>query len=51
MHNILLPDFRFLCLNKDQIFSSRQAVVRDNRSRDNESGLYLKTGYVIPLVI
>ena len=23
IHNILLPDVRFLCLNKDQIFSSR----------------------------
>ena len=22
IHNILLPDVRFLCLNKDQIFSS-----------------------------
>ena len=29
-----------LLLNGDQIFSSRQAVIRDNRSRDNESRLY-----------
>ena len=40
INSILLPDVRFLCLNKDQIFSSRKAVVRDNRSRDNESRLY-----------
>ena len=29
-----------LMLDRDQIFSSRQAVIRDNRSRDNESRLY-----------
>ena len=27
-------------LNRDQIFSSRYAVIRDNRSRDNEGRLY-----------
>ena len=37
--NILLPDVRFLRLKKDQIFSSRKALIRDNRSRDNESRL------------
>ena len=31
----------FYVLNKDQIFSTRSAVIRDNRSRDNESRLYL----------
>ena len=29
-----------LMLNRDQIFSSRLAVIRDNRSRDKESRLY-----------
>ena len=43
IHNILLPDVRFLCLNKDQTFSSRLAVIRGNRSRDNESRLYSKS--------
>ena len=28
-------------LNKDQTFSSRYAVIRDKRSRDNKGGLYL----------
>ena len=28
IHNILLPGVRFLPLKKDQIFSSRQAVIR-----------------------
>ena len=27
-------------LNRDQIFSSTSAVIRDNRSRDNEGRLY-----------
>ena len=50
IHNILLPDVRFLCLNKDQIFSSRYAVIRDNRSRDNESRLYIKFGQYCSIV-
>ena len=29
-------------LNRDQIFSSRYAIIRDSRSRDNESRLYIK---------
>ena len=41
-HNNLLPDVRFLTLNKDQIFSSRPTVIRDNRSRDIESRLYVE---------
>ena len=28
-------------LNRDQIFSSRLAIIRDNQSRDNESRLYV----------
>ena len=41
-HNILLPVVRFSCLNRDQIFTSREAVIRDKRSRDNESRLLKK---------
>ena len=33
----LMLDF---CQNKDQIFSSRLAVIRDNRSRDNEDTVF-----------
>ena len=36
-HNILLPVGRSLCYNRDQIFTSRKAVIRDKRVRDNES--------------
>ena len=34
-----LPVVRFSCLGKDQIFTSRQAVIRDKRGRDNKSRL------------
>ena len=44
----IAPDEQFLLLSTmfcypdmDQIFSSRSAVIRDNRSRDSESWLYL----------
>ena len=40
-HNILLPVVRFSCLNRDQIFTSRQAVIRDKRGRDKESQLFI----------
>ena len=40
-HNIFLPVIRFSCLGKDQIFTSRQAVIRDKRGRNNENQLYL----------
>ena len=39
-HNILLPVVRFLCLSRDQIIASRQAIVRDKRGRDNESTVH-----------
>ena len=42
----LLPDVRFLCENKDQIFSSRYAVIRDNRSIDNEGRQCFSEGTV-----
>ena len=35
-----LPVVRFSCLGSDQIFTSRLAVIRDKRSRDNGSQLY-----------
>ena len=31
---------RFPCLNRDQFFTSKLAVIRDKRSRGNESRLY-----------
>ena len=45
IHNILLPDVRYLCSNTDKIFSSRYAVIRGNRGRDNESRLYFNNSY------
>ena len=39
--NIFLPVVRFSCLGRDQTFTSRYAVIRDKRVRDNESRLYL----------
>ena len=41
-HNIFLPVVRYSCLGRDQIFTSRQAVIRDKRVSDNESHLYNK---------
>ena len=38
-HNIFLPVVRFSYLGRDQIFTSRYAVIRDKRGRDNESQL------------
>ena len=32
--------FRFSCLGRDQIFTSRYAVIRNKRVRDSESQLY-----------
>ena len=40
-HNILLHVVRFSYLGRDQIFTSREAVIRDKRVRDNESRLYM----------
>ena len=40
-HNILLPVVRCPCWNRYQVFTSRQAVIRDKRSRDIESRLYV----------
>ena len=40
-----------LMLNEDQIFSSRSAVIRDNRSRDNESRLYKKPEFRFALEV
>ena len=34
------PVVRFSCLGRDKIFTSRYAVIRDKRGRDNESQLY-----------
>ena len=31
---------RFSCLGRDQIFTSRKAVIQDKRGRDSESQLY-----------
>ena len=38
-----LPVVRFSCLGMDQIFTSRQAVIRDKRVRDSESQLYTRS--------
>ena len=35
------PVVRFSCLGRDQIFTSRYAVIRDKRGRDSESQLYI----------
>ena len=40
-HNILLSVVRFSCLNRDPLFTSRKAVIRDKRSRGNESRVYM----------
>ena len=39
-HNILLPIVRFRCYNRDQI-NTEIRVIRDKRSRDKESRLYM----------
>ena len=41
-HIIFLPVVRFSCLGRDQIFTSRLAVIPDKRGRENESQLYLE---------
>ena len=40
-HNVMLPVVRFSCLNRDQIFTLRKAVIQEKRGRDNESRLYM----------
>ena len=40
---IFLPVIRFSCLGRDQIITSRLAVIRNKRVRDSESQLYIYT--------
>ena len=49
-HNtcILLPVVRFPCENREKIFTSREVVIRDKQSRDNDGRLlFINTSILI----
>ena len=46
---IFLPVVRFLCLGRDQIFTSRKAVIRDKIGRVNCIYIYIFSDYSVNL--